>query len=94
LAIIRQQESLVEILRAQGRATAGAELLLATFKQAAAAITEHRQYLEGRVIFLAREAARSKASTGLHGESDMPAKHQWATEIFLWLADSKKRLFH
>src|SRR5687767_10120781 len=90
LEIIRQQESLVEILQAQGRTTAGAELLLVTFKQAAAAITDHRQYLEGQVILLARETARRKASTGLQGG---PAKHRWVPVIFLWLAHTKKRLF-
>ena len=54
LKLIRQQEALINILHAQGRPAAGAEALLEIFKEAAAAITDQRERLEGQMVFLAR----------------------------------------
>jgi hypothetical protein len=56
MKLMRQQAALIDILHAQGRPTAGAEALFEIFKEAAAAITDQRQRLEGRMVFLAQKA--------------------------------------
>jgi hypothetical protein len=51
LGLVRQQEQLVAMLRAKGQSSAGAERLLAAFRQGATAIGNHKHYLESQSLF-------------------------------------------
>jgi hypothetical protein len=65
MKLIRQQEVLIETLQAQERPTAGAEALLAIFRQAATAITDQRERLEAQIVVLAQKAPGSNVD--IHG---------------------------
>jgi hypothetical protein len=55
MKLIRHQEALIESFRAQEQSHTGAEALLAIFKEAAAAITDQRDYLTGQMVFLTQK---------------------------------------
>ena len=79
LKLIREQEILVETLKAQRRSTTGAEFLLEIFKESAIAIATQRKALEAKVIRLSRASApfardgfgdeATKKEMGLCGQS-------------------------